>query len=52
MSHQVKFIYIAHFSQKEIRFGGRREGGRGDEERDVRTSRGLLSIKKAYKKRD
>lgn len=32
VSNQVEFIYIAHFSQKEIRRGGR-EGERGDEDK-------------------
>lgn len=31
MSNQVKFIYMAHFSQKEIRCGGRERERRGGE---------------------
>lgn len=44
VSNQDKCIYIAHFSQKEIRCGAERE--RGDEQRDVRTSGALLSRKR------
>lgn len=45
VSHQVKFIYIAHFSLKEIRCGGREREREGDEQRNVRTSGGLLGRK-------
>lgn len=41
--NQVIFIYVAHFSQKEIKCGGRK---RGDEQRDVRTNGSLLSGKR------
>lgn len=45
MLNQVKFIYIAHFSRKEIKSEGR-ERERRDEQSDVRTSGGLLSRKR------
>lgn len=45
VSNPVKFIYIAHFSQKEIRCGGR-EREREDERRDVATGGGLLCRKR------